>query len=300
MIVRDAVRVLVPATSANLGPAFDCAGLALGLRDELVAMASDDEGVLIEVAGEGSDTVSRDSSHLVAVAMARMFAELGERPAGFVLRCANAIPHGRGLGSSAAAIIGGLVLARAMVEGADIDDASVLRLALELEPHPDNLAAALHGGLTLAWVDEDGGVGVVRRDPHPGLRACAIVPEGRLATSSARAALPATVPLADAARNAGRSALLVHALTTDPDPGLLLAATSDRLHQEQRRSVYPESMALVDRLRDAGIAAFVSGAGPTVLALADEPTVAAVTGALPAGWRLRELPIAAEGAQVAR
>lgn len=301
MITRDPVRVLVPATSANLGPAFDCAGLALRLEDELVAMASDDEGVLIEVAGEGADTVSRDASHLVVKAMVRMFAELGERPTGFVLRCTNAIPHGRGLGSSAAAIIGGLVLARGMVVGgaSQVDDPSLLRIALEFEPHPDNLAAALHGGLTLAWVDDDGGVGVVRRDPHRALHACAVVPEGRLATSKARAALPPTIPLADAARNAGRAALLVHAITTDPDPVLLLAATSDRLHQEQRRGVYADSMELVDRLRVAGLAAFISGAGPTVLTLADESSVRGALGAVPQGWRVLPLEVAAEGARVA-
>ena len=180
-----------------------------------------------------------------------------------------------------------------------MDDAALLRIAMEFEPHPDNLAAALLGGLTLAWVDDDGAVGVVRRDPNPALQACALVPKGRLATSKARAALPATIPLADAARNAGRAALLVHAITTDPDPVLLLAATSDRLHQEQRRGVYADSMELVDRLRVAGLAAFISGAGPTVLALADESSVRGALEAVPQGWRVLPLELAAEGARVA-
>ena len=255
-------------------------------------MASDDEGVLIEVSGEGEGTVSRDGSHLVAVAMARLFSALGERPSGFVLRCTNAIPHGRGLGSSAAAIIGGLVLARAMVdEGVErLDDAALLALALELESHPDNLAAALHGGFTIAWLDDAGSVGVVRRDVHPQVRVSVIVPSGELATARARAALPAQVPLVDAAHNAGRSALLVHALTEDPS--LLLDATSDRLHQEQRRGVYAESMAVVDALRAEGIAACISGAGPTVLAFAEPGSIAT-----PEGWRLIGVPIAAAGAR---
>ena len=295
MIVRHAVRVRVPATSANLGPAFDCAGLALGLFDELTAMASDDPGARIEVRGEGEESVARDASHLVAVAMARMFDALGEHPAGFVLRCENSIPHGRGLGSSAAAIIGGLVLARAMADGGDrVDDAALLQLAMTLESHPDNLAAALLGGLTLAWVDDGGRAHAVRREVHPAIRAVALVPETRLATERARAALPAQVPLADAAFNAGRSALLVHALTEEP--ALLFAATEDRLHQEQRRGAYPGSMALVDALRGQGIPAFVSGAGPTVLAFAGGDEVRAAAGA--GAWRILELPVATAGATV--
>lgn len=295
VIVRHAVRALVPATSANLGPAFDCAGLALGLHDELVAMASDDPHVLIEVSGEGEDTVSRDASHLVAVAMARAFDVLGERPTGFVLRCANAIPHGRGLGSSSAAIIGGLALARALVvDGASrMDDHELLQLALTLESHPDNLAATLHGGFTIAWLDAAGQAHAVRRDAHPDIEAVAIIPESRLLTSKARGALPPAVPLADAAFNAGRSALLVHAMTLEP--ALLFEATEDRLHQEQRRAVYPASMAVVDDLRGAGVPAAISGAGPTVLAFA---SLQEATAHVPAGWRALALPVVGQGVQI--
>ena len=295
MIRREAVRVRVPATTANLGAAFDCAGLALDLHDELVAMASDDAGVLIEVAGEGEETLARDSSHLVAVSMARMFEALGERPEGFVLRCTNVIPHGRGLGSSAAAIIGGLVLARAMVDEGDqrIDDHELLQIALSLESHPDNLAAALYGSFTIAWLDDAGQAHAIRRNVHPNIEVVVLVPDVQLLTTAARSALPAEVPLADAAFNAARSALLVHAMTEEP--ARLFEATQDRLHQEQRRSVYSSSMAAVDQLRNAGIPAAISGAGPSVLAFA---SLAEVTRGAPAGWRLLPLAIANEGAQV--
>lgn len=295
MIRRDAVRVRVPATSANLGPAFDCAGLALGLHDELVAMASDDAAILIEVSGEGEATVSRDASHLVAVSMARMFDALGERPTGFVLRCTNAIPHGRGLGSSAAAIIGGLALARAMVQdGAQrLDDHALLQLAVSLESHPDNLAAALMGGFTIAWLDDAGQAHAVRRDVDPSIGTVVLIPETAVLTTAARGALPASVPLSDAAYNAGRSALLVHAMTAEP--ALLFEATQDRLHQEPRRSVYGASMTVVDTLREAGIAAAISGAGPTVLAFANRAEVAPLA---PEGWRVVELPVSEQGVQV--
>lgn len=295
MLLRDAIRVRVPATSANLGPAFDCAGLALGLHDELIAMASDDAGVLIEVDGEGEESLARDASHLVAVAMARMFEALGERPNGFVLRCTNAIPHGRGLGSSAAAIIGGLALARGMVEGGAerIDDHALLQIALTLESHPDNLAAALYGGFTIAWLDDAKQAHAVRRDVHPDISFVALVPPTQLLTSAARGALPADVPMTDAAFNIGRSALLVHALTQEP--ALLFEATQDRLHQEARRGVYTESMAAVDQLRATGVAAAISGAGPTVLAFADEADIA---DAIPEGWLALGLRVAEHGAQV--
>lgn len=295
MIRRDAVRVRVPATSANLGPAFDCAGLALGLHDELVAMASDDAAVLIEVSGEGEQTVSRDASHLVAVSMARMFDALGERPTGFVLRCINAIPHGRGLGSSAAAIIGGLALARAMVEdgAARIDDHALLQLAVSLESHPDNLAAALMGGFTTAWIDDAGQAHAVRRDVHPDVAAVVLIPDTAVLTATARGVLPASVPLTDAVFNASRSALLVHAMTAEP--ALLFEATQDRLHQEPRRAVYPASMAVVDALRGAGIAAAISGAGPTVLAFAGQDEVAPLA---PTGWRVVGLPVSGQGVEV--
>lgn len=294
---REPVRVLVPATSANLGPAFDCAGLALGVEDELVAMVSDDPGVLIEVTGEGAGDLPTDARHLVARAMAMGFEAMGVRPEGFVLRCTNVIPHGRGMGSSAAAIIGGLVLARALVEsGQDLlDDDAIMRLALTIESHPDNVSAALHGGLTFAWIDDDGAPQHIRLDVHPDVVPVIAIPDTSVPTAKARTALPAQVDLADASFNLARSALLVHALTADPSH--LMDATADRLHQEARRTMYPESMALVGRLRARGIPAAISGAGPSVIALAGARTVDAVAGLVEPGWRVIRTEVASAGAR---
>jgi len=294
----DAVRVLVPATSANLGPAFDSAGLALELVYELVAMVTDDPGVLVEVTGEGSDDLPRDSSHLVVRAIALGFTALGATPQGFVLRCTNVIPHGRGLGSSAAAIIGGLVLARALViDGADrLSDDDLLQLALTMESHPDNIAAALLGSFTIAWTTDVGRADAARIEVNPELRAVVAIPAFEVPTKAARAALPAQVAYAQAGFNIARSALLVHAMTVDPS--LLLEATSDRLHQEQRRGMYAPSMELVDSLRSRGIAAAISGAGPTVIALVTADQVDSVLGFIEGDWRAFALPIRASGAQV--
>lgn len=294
---RDAVRVIVPATSANLGPAFDSAGLALAVYDELIAMVTDDDGILVEVVGEGEGRVPLDESHLVVRSMLAAFAEMGVTVPGFILRCANTIPHGRGLGSSAAAIIGGIVLARALVsDGRDrLTDSDVLQLALRQEAHPDNLAAALYGGFTVAWLEDDGFADAARMDPHPDVHPVVLIPPTELQTTRARALLPAEVPFADAAHNVSRSALLVHAVTSDPRR--LMAATSDRLHQQSRSSAYPDSVALVARLRDTGVPAVISGAGPTVLAFADPQTVARVESAAGPGWRVLPLATAAVGAR---
>ncbi len=294
---RDAVRVLVPASSANLGPAFDSAGLALDLVDELVGMVSDDEGVLVEVVGEGCDAVSRDESHLVVRAMAAAFDWLGEHPPGFVLRCTNVIPHGRGLGSSAAAVIGGIVLARAMVADGPsrMTDADVLQVALAFESHPDNLSAALYGGFTVAWLEDDGLADAVRLDPHTDLRVVALVPPDELLTSRARAMLPEQVSLSDAVVNVSRAALLVHAVTTDPRR--LMSATNDRLHQAQRAEAFPASWRMVTTLREHGIPAVISGAGPTVLAFPPAGADDVVTHVAGDRWTVLRLPVARHGAR---
>ena len=294
---RDAVRVVVPATSANLGPAFDSAGLALAVYDELIAMVTDDDGILIEIAGEGQGRLPLDESHLVVRSMRAAFAQMDVTVPGFILRCTNTIPHGRGLGSSAAAIIGGIVLARAMVtDGRErMTDSDVLQLALRQESHPDNLAAALHGGFTVAWLEDDGFADVVRMDPHPDVHPVVLIPPTELQTTRARALLPAEVPFADASHNVARSALLVHAMTSDPRR--LMAATSDRLHQQCRSSAYPDSVSLVVRLREAGIPAVISGAGPTVLAFADAATLPVVETSAGAGWRVLPVATAVTGAR---
>jgi homoserine kinase len=279
------VRVRVPATSANLGPGFDAFGLALGLYDEVMVRIAD-TGLRIDVAGEGADEVARDEHHLVVRAMRAAFDRLGGQPPGLEVVCANRIPHGRGLGSSAAAISAGIVAARTLaVSPTAFTDDDVLQLATELEGHPDNVAACLRGGFTIAWMDhpseiDDRGVdlgvaSVLRLDPAPAVKVVAFVPAKPLSTEVARGLLPRTVPHADAARNAGRSALLAAALMQGR-VDLLHAATQDRLHQSYRAPAMAESAALIAALRAEGHAAVVSGAGPTVLVLTGEAQVEAV------------------------
>jgi homoserine kinase len=284
------VRVRVPATSANLGPGFDAFGLALRLHDEVTARVSD--AVKVKVTGEGAGELAADESHLVVRSMYSAFDRLGGRPAGIELTCDNRIPQARGLGSSSAAIVAGLLAARALVEGGAglLDDAAVLRLASELEGHPDNVAPCLLGGFTIAWQDDDGARAVTLA-PADGVHPVVFVPTERGLTAQARATLPATVPHADAARNAGRAGLLVHALTADPS--LLLPATEDRLHQQYRAPAAPATFALVNALRAGGVPAVVSGAGPSVLAFS-APGEIPVT----AGWQLLDVGIDARGAVV--
>ncbi|CAB5037039.1 MAG: homoserine kinase [Actinobacteria bacterium] len=293
-------RVRVPATSANVGPGFDCVGIALTLYDDVLAQVVDEPGIRVDVHGEGADTVPLDHRHLVAKSMLRGFDALGGRPRGVELVCANRIPHGRGLGSSAAAIISGLLLARALVVGGDerLPDSALLELAVAIEGHPDNVAACLHGGVVLAWTASAGAprTGVLEMTPAPGIIPVVCVPSTAVATKKARALLPETVPHSDAVYNAARSALLVQALTGRPD--LLLEATNDRLHQPYRRSAYPRTADLVIKLREAGIPAAVSGAGPTVIALADSHTAASVEAMAGARFHTSILDFDVQGGRV--
>jgi homoserine kinase len=290
------VRVTAPATSANLGPGFDALGLALGLYDEVVAEVGGD-GVRVTVTGEGAGDLPADESHLVARCLLTTLDRLGARPAGIALTCHNAIPQARGLGSSSAAIVAGILAGRALVEdGADrLRDADVLRLASEIEGHPDNVAPCLLGGLTIAWMEE-GGARAVRLSPSASLAPLVLVPEERGLTAHARAALPPSVPHRDAAFNAGRAALLVPALTGAPE--LLMAATEDRLHQGYRAAGMPATAALVDELRRAGIPAVVSGAGPSVLAFPGAVGVQTTEIPITAGWRALTPGLDARGATV--
>jgi homoserine kinase len=289
------VRVSVPATSANLGPGFDSLGLALDLRDELDAELTG-SGLAVEVTGEGAATVPRDKDHLVVRAMRAAFEALGGQPAGLSLSCRNAIPHARGLGSSSAAIVGGLLLARALVEegASQLDDAAVLALAVELEGHPDNVAPALHGGFVISGTDDRGEVYAVGSPVGAGIGTAVFVPPEPLSTEVARGLLPQTVPHAEAAADAGNAALLVAALAGRPDQ--LWRATRDHLHQVYRRPAMPASLDLVDRLRSDGHAAVVSGAGPSVLALVADG--ADLTAYCPEGWTHRRLAIDTRGAVV--
>lgn len=302
MIGTGPVLVRVPATSANLGPGFDALGLALDLHDEVVARVIGERGVRIEVAGEGAHSVRTDESHLVIRAMRAAFDRLGSQPAGIALQCVNRIPHGRGLGSSSAAIVAGVLLARGLVAGgvAALPDASVLQLAADLEGHPDNVAPCLLGGLCVAWSD-NGGIAALRMPIELAIRPVALVPPSPSSTHIARGLLPSQVPHADATRTAGRAALLMAVLAGAPGgASALLAATEDRLHQPYRAASMAESAALVADLRAGGAAAVLSGAGPTVLVLArDDAEVGRVFAATPPGWRALALAVDLRGAHVA-
>jgi homoserine kinase len=287
--VAGPVTARVPASSANLGPGFDSLGLALDLYDEVTGEVIAD-GLEIVITGEGSDSVPWDETHLVVRAMHAAFDLLGERPSGLRLSCVNAIPHGRGLGSSAAAIVSGVTLARALVVdgAARLGDSAAYQLATDLEGHPDNVAAAVFGGLTVAWMD-GAAAGVERLDSAA--EVTVFIPPDMVSTEKARGLLPDQVPHGDASYNAGRAALLVVALTSAPER--LLAATDDRLHQSYRSEAMPESYALMQSLRAEGSAAIISGAGPTVLAFGH-----GVAGRAPEGWRVLELNVDPEGARI--
>jgi len=346
---RHCVQARVPATSANLGPGFDAFGLALALYDEVEAEVTG-SGLKVEVSGEGADAAGAGERHLVVRAMRAAFAATaGGQPPGLALRCTNAIPQGRGLGSSAGAVVAGLLAARALAgpggpeppggaagavgirdpersgggagavgirspersgSGAGVvgrgpeplPDNTVLALATELEGHADNAAACLAGGLTVAW-NPGTGPRAVRLDPLPSIVPVLCVPAESIPTTAARRALPPTVSHADAAASASRAALLVTALTQVPD--LLLDATQDVLHQPYRAPLMPATADLIGRLREAGIAAVLSGAGPSVLALtvrgktpgsAEVDSIASQTGRQ---WHVSPLDVDRQGATIA-
>ena len=291
------VRVRVPGSSANLGPGFDSLGLALGLYDEIeVSVATG--GVTVEVEGEGAGRVPCDEAHLVVRAMRTAWNIVGDAPAGLRLRCRNAIPHSRGLGSSAAAAVAGATAAVVLAgRDAELERDTILHVAAGMEGHADNAAASLLGGFVLAW-ESPGNTAerfhAVRLDVHPGIRPVALVAGTESLTSTTRGLLPERVPLVDAAFTGSRTALAVLAFTQRPE--LLLPATEDRLHQGYRRPAYPASADLVDALRERGVPAAISGAGPTVLALTGDGTLPADV-ALD-GFTALPLPVDAAGARV--
>ena len=293
--VDGPVRVSVPATSANLGPGFDSLGLALSMRDELEAEVTA-SGLAVEVSGSGEGRVPLDESHLVVRSMRAAFDAMDVRPPGLRLACRNVIPHARGLGSSSAAIVAGVLLARGLVAGGSllVDDDALFRLAAHLEGHPDNVAPALYGGFVISGREDD--FYAVGSPVDPRVEVVVLVPPTPVATEVARGLLPAEVPHAAAAADAGRTALLVAALAGQPEH--LWRATRDYLHQEYRRPAMPDSLALVDALRDDGVAAIVSGAGPTVLAFTDASGAAALLARCPDGWVAHHLAVDREGATI--
>ena len=288
------VRIRVPATSANLGPGFDAMGLALTLYDDIVVRVTDEPGLSVDVAGMGAASVARNARNLVVRSMRAAFKELSAKPRCLEIVCANRIPHARGLGSSAAAIVGGIAAARALLVGGSerMNDDAMLALATTLEGHPDNVAACIRGGLTIAWTSDDG-PHAVNIDVHPSVAPVVFVPGSSSSTKAARKLLPDSVPHADAARNAARAALLATALSREPE--LLFDATEDRLHQAYRAPAMPRSAALLTELRAAGFPAVLSGAGPTVLALTTTKQREAAAEFARRGWNALPLDVDAGG-----
>ena len=263
------VLVRVPATTANLGPGFDTLGLALSVYDELVVTVREQPGATVEVVGVGAGEVPTDESNLVVTAIRYAFGAFGYELPGLDLVARNSIPHGRGLGSSGAAIVAGIMAARGLLEGiVEMDSNNLLAMATAMEGHPDNVAPALFGGLTIAWTT-DAGPQHKKLMVHRGVSPLICVPESTMSTELARSLRPASVPNEDAIFNVSRSALLIAALIQSPE--LLLAATEDKLHQSYRAAAMPDTVALIDELRLHGLAAVVSGAGPSILVLCSGP-----------------------------
>lgn len=267
------LRVRVPATSANLGPGFDTLGIALAYADELIVSTRPQPGATVRVTGVGEGEVPGDESNLVARSVAHVYERLGRTMPGLEIHAHNRIPHGRGMGSSGSAIVAGVMIAAGLLaedpsDPLQLDEVQLLRLATELEGHPDNVAPALFGGLTIAWTSE-AGPRFKRLMVHRGISPLVLVPEFTMSTELARSLQPKQVPHEDAVFNVSRSALLVAALTQSPE--LLFEATEDRLHQDYRGEAMPATRDLIRALRDAGHAAVVSGAGPSILLLAADP-----------------------------
>ena len=268
--IGTSVSVKVPATTANLGPGFDTLGLALSLYDELEVTVRAEPGVHVTVQGIGEGEVPTDERNLVVKAIRHTFDHFALPFPDLEIVAHNSIPHSRGLGSSGAAIVSGIMAAKGLLDGiVEIDSTLLLELATQMEGHPDNVAPALFGGLTIAWVSEDGPKHK-KLIAHRGVSAVVFVPEAAMSTALARSLQPASVPHEDAIFNVSRSALLVAALVQSPE--LLLAATEDRLHQSYRASAMRETDDLIRMLRTHGLAAVVSGAGPSVLVLGSDPS----------------------------
>ena len=313
MAVADAslsgrsVTVRVPATSANLGPGFDTLGLALGHYDELVVDVRPEPGAFVDVIGEGSADssapVSTDETNLVVQSIAHAFAHAGVALPGLNLRASNTIPHSRGMGSSSAAIVSGILAAKGLLEGiVEFDEETLLELATELEGHPDNVAPALFGGLTIAWTTEKG-PRQKKLMVHRGVSPVLFVPSFTMSTKLARSLQPDSVPHEDAIFNVSRSSLLVAALTQSPE--LLFEATEDKLHQDYRAEAMPQTNTLIKMLREHGLAAVVSGAGPSVLVMCSDPAQRLVAAELVAKhqetpWQALMLAVDFKGATVTR
>lgn len=286
----------VAASSANLGPGFDSLGLALSLYDD-ISVDTRDSGLTVEVAGEGAGQVALDASHLVVRAIEAGLRAAGCRAKGLSVRCRNDIPHSRGLGSSAAAVVGGLAVANGLVAQAGsqpLTESQLVQLSSEFEGHPDNAAAAVLGGAVVSWTENAGPAARYAAAPlrlHPDIHLFPAIPQERSSTAETRVLLPDHVRHTDARFNVSRAALLVVALTERPD--LLMAATEDVLHQPQRASAMPSSAEYLHVLRGCGVAAVLSGAGPAVIALSTNPCLPAeaVEYGAANGFAVREMSV---------
>ena len=264
MLANERAAVRVPATSANLGPGFDVLGLSLKYFDELSVEVSDGPDQ-VNVIGEGENELPTDDKHLVIRSMRAAFDFAGLKVPGLKLTCKNQIPHARGMGSSSAAIVGGIALARELMGAERLSVAEFINLAGRLEGHPDNIAPCILGGMTIAWIDNEGHH-AVKLDVHPDIVPVVSIPDFKVPTETARGLLPLRIAHDDAVFNLSRSSLMVYAMTKDPD--LLFTATEDRMHQRQRADVMPQTLRAITELRSVGLPAVISGAGPTVLTLA--------------------------------
>ncbi|TDP91608.1 homoserine kinase [Leucobacter luti] len=299
-----AVRVRVPATSANLGPGFDTLGIALAYGDDLTAVTRTEPGATVVVTGVGEGEVPTDETNLVVRSAAHVYERLGRTLPGLNLSATNRIPHGRGMGSSGSAIVAGVMIAAGLLESdpvqpLELTETELLAFATELEGHPDNVAPALFGGLTIAWSTEQGPQ-FKRLMVHRGVSPLVLVPSFTMSTELARSLQPKQVPHEDAVFNVSRSALLIAALTQSPE--LLMQATEDRLHQDYRGDAMPATRDLIRELRAAGHPAVVSGAGPSILVLSSGPAERLAAADLVASehpdWRVLILAVDTKGATV--
>lgn len=299
-IANDYVHVRVPASCANLGPGFDCLGLAVDLVDDVEAWAVAGP-TTIDIDGYGKDTLPRDDSHLIVETVGYALDAVGAPRVGLKLKCVNRIPHGRGLGSSAAAIVAGLMIARGLIDtGEALSDSVIVDLGGRIEGHADNIAPAAIGGVCMAWSQSDILLDTPRYyarhlNAESLGRVTVCIPQAELLTKTARSVLPEKIDHADAAANSARTAMLVYAL--EHDASLLFEATRDYLHQSYRYSAMPDSLRLVEQLRSRGLPAVVSGAGPTVLVLdiLDGETIEDLENS---GWDVRTLAVNHDGANI--
>ena len=258
------IRVDVPASTTNLGPGFDVLGVALKLYNT-IEMEVSGSALRIEIEGEGADTLPRDESNLVYRAAKTVFERMNEEPPPMTIRLVNHIPLARGLGSSGAATVGGLMAANAM-SGAHLAHDEILNMAATIDGHPDNAAASIFGGIVIASPTEQGVACMKFLPPRP-VDVVVVVPDFHVLTSDARAVLPASVDLQTAVFNISRVSLLVAALATG-DFRFLGIATDDKLHQPYREKLIPglRDVFQAAKSADGNVGVALSGSGPTIVA----------------------------------